>query len=164
MATPTGMQAAAIVRQSVADLKKACAGIDEATASRAPEGRWSPKEILSHLLGREGQDWVTIARLFLDKDTPTIDLHVETFFSGPRAQMSFAALLARLEKDYEALAQLAAGLSSEQLARKAHIPLFKDSPLGEYPALGGFIGGLGAYHVTVHADHMKEILGELAAK
>jgi len=155
------MQAAAIVRQSVADLKIACAGLGEATASRAPEGRWSPKEILSHLLNPEGKDWVAISKRVLAEDTPTIDLYAETFYSAERAQMSFAALLARLEKDYEALAQLAAGLSDEQLARKAHISLFKDSPLGEYPALGDVIAGVGAFHVPFHIDHIREIIEAL---
>jgi len=156
------MQLAQTLRESVADLKKACAGISEATASRAPQGRWSPKEILSHLLNPEGKDWITISKRFLAEDTPTIDLYVETFYSAERAKMSFAALLARLEKDYEALAQFALSLSDEQLARKAHIPLFKDSPLGEYPALSSVIGGVGRFHVAFHIEHMREIRAALS--
>ena len=54
MASITGTQLAQSVRQKIAELKGACAGLDEVAASRAPAGRWSPKEILSHLWGPEG--------------------------------------------------------------------------------------------------------------
>ena len=37
MATSTGKQLAEDVRQKIEDLKKVCEGVDEKTASRAPE-------------------------------------------------------------------------------------------------------------------------------
>jgi hypothetical protein len=51
MATSTGIQLAQSIRRSIEELKRVCEGLEETTASRAPEGRWSPKEILSHLCG-----------------------------------------------------------------------------------------------------------------
>ena len=54
MATATGKQLAGNIRQKLEELKKVCAGLEEGSASRAPAGRWSPKEILSHLWGPEG--------------------------------------------------------------------------------------------------------------
>ena len=143
---------------------KVCEGLDEDTASRAPEGRWSPKEIVSHLLGAKGVDLVSVYQSFLDADTPKLDMHPgNPFFSGERARMTFAELLARFGREYAGIADFAARLSPDQLNRKAHIPALKESPLGEYPTLGAFIEGVAAHHLTFHVDHMREIREALGA-
>jgi len=164
MATSRGNQLAQEIRRKVAALKQVCQGVDENLASRAPADRWSPKQILSHLSGPEGKGHLPILRAFVDSDTPLIDLDTgNPFFTENRARMSFVELVAECEMNFQRVADFAAELTEEQLARKAHIPQLKDSPLGEYPTLEGMINGLGEYHVQFHIDHLREILAALSS-
>lgn len=165
MATKTGTHLAEIIRAALAELKKTCAGVDEATASRAPAGRWSPKEILSHLIGREEGYHLALCRKFTEADEPLIDIVPEqTHFTEERRAMSFAQLVQAVEREYEGVAAYALTLDEDQFARTAHIPLFKKSPLTEYPTLAAIVGGMGQYHVQMHIDHLRQVLTELAAK
>lgn len=165
MATETGKRLAEGTRQKIANLKEVCAGVDEETASRAPAGRWSPKEILSHLLGPEGAGHLALLQEFLEEDTPLLAVEAENpFYSAGRQRATFRELLAEVEGVYGRIAAFAEGLSPEQLGRKAHVPALKDSPLGEYPTLESWIGGFLDYHLQFHTNHLREILGELGVR
>ena len=162
MATSRGNELAQIIRQRVAELKQVCLGVDENLASRAPEDRWSPKQVLSHLCGPDGVGHLPFLKNFLDSETPLIDLVTEDpFFTERRAAMSFSGLVAECELNYEHVASFVEGLIEAQLARTAHIPKLKDSSLGEYPTLDGMIYILGDYHLQSHIDHLREILTEI---
>ena len=159
MSTSEGAQLSQMIRRKVEEFKKLCEGLDEDTASRAPSGRWSPKQILSHLCGPEGMGFFPTLQAILEKDTPRLDIEAENpFFSERRARMTLAELLSEIDREYGRIADLAAGLSEGQLSRKAHIPLLKETPLGEYPTLAVWIRAIGEQHVGFHIDHLREIL------
>jgi len=162
MTTSEGAQLAQAIRIKVDEFKQVCRGIDESRAGRAPAGRWSPKQIVSHLCGPEGTGIMPTIYAILEQDTPLLDIEAENpFFTGKRTSMTLAELLSEFEVEYGRMAEVAEGLTTAQLARKAHVPLFKDTPLGEYPTLAGWIGGLSEHHLGFHIEHMKEILKEI---
>lgn len=155
----TQVQLAEAIRRKVEEFRKVCAGVDEETASRAPTGKWSPKEIVSHLLGPEGIPLPSMARAFLDQDTPRFDIEpANPFFSKEREQMSFSEIVSLVTEEYGRTADFLNTLSEEQLDRKAHVPIFKDLPMGEYPTLRAFVGALADYHLAFHIDDMRETL------
>jgi hypothetical protein len=165
MAGQTGKEIAEGAIAKIAEFRKLCEGLDEDRASRAPEGRWSPKQIISHLCGPEGRGIFPTLEIFLQRDTPEIDIQAENpQWSEKRSRMSLAELLAEFDREYERISKFIGGLSEEQLSRKAHIPMLKDSPLGEYPTLAQWAAGLTDYHVGFHSDHLREILQSLRSK
>jgi len=138
-----GQALAEVVRQKMEEMTRLCENIGEETASRAPAGRWSPKEIISHLCGPEGAGLVPAVRLYLEQDTPLLDIEAEDpFFTGKRPGMTYAELLEEFKKEYTQIADLVTGLSEAELGRKAHIPLFRETDLGEYPTLA-------TYHMAI---------------
>ena len=163
MTPPDGTQLAQAMRQKLAAFIALCTGLDEATASRAPAGRWSPKEIASHLLGPDDADMLNLFRVFLAEDAPTLALEAypeNTHFTDSRAAMRFDELLSRVETAYRSSADFLAGLTPEQLERQAHIPLFRKTPMGAHPTLAVFADFI-VSHIDFHITHMQEILQEL---
>jgi hypothetical protein len=162
MATQEGKQLARLFREKMAEMNRLCQGLDEATASKAPEGRWTPKEIISHLIGPEGIGTLPAFQFILQQDTPQIDIEpANPFYTGKRREMAFKELLGAFNSEYNKIADLLETLSEEQLGRKARVPLFKDFPVGEYPSLAMFAQVLGDYHLSEHIHHLREILTAL---
>ena len=165
MQTSQAAELSELIHRKVANFKELCEGLDEESASLAPSGRWSPKEIVSHLCGPEGIGHMPTIRAFVEKDTPGLDIQVEDpFFSEDRARRTFADLLEEFDREYNHIAEFVAGLSEEQLSRKAHMPFLKETPVGEYPTLAGWIQLIGDHHLGWHTDHMREILEALEAR
>jgi hypothetical protein len=162
MPSQEGARLSQLVRQKIDELSKLCGGIDEETASRAPADRWTPKQILSHLCGPEGVGLIPAVQAFLNQDTPRLDMEpANNFYTGGRIRMTVGELLAEVRKQFFGIADIATGLSDEQLGRKAQIPMFKDAPFGEYPTLAIFIQALAEHHLAFHIEHMREVLQAL---
>ena len=99
---------------------------------------------------------------FLKQEMPLLELEAANpFFTGKRPQMTMAELLSEMKKEYERMAEVVSGLSTDGLHRKAHVPLFKETPIGEFPTLAVFVRALAEHHIGYHIDHMKKVLGEL---
>jgi hypothetical protein len=159
MPTVEGARLSIVIRQKIEEMKALCKGVDEAAASQAPTGRWSPKEILSHLCGPEGVGLFQTIQTILEKDAPRLDIEAENpFFTETRSRMTLKELLSEFVKEYSHIAEVVEGLSDKQLGRKAHIPLLRETPIGEYPTLAMWVQAIGEYHLGSHIDHMKEIL------
>jgi hypothetical protein len=67
-------------------------------------------------------------------------------------------MLAELDGEYGRIADRTARLTDEQLARKAHIPLMKKTPMGEYPTRAMWIQTIVKDHIDFHIDYMRNIL------
>ena len=162
MPNQDGKEIAQGVLTKMAEFKKSCEKLTEESSSRAPEGRWSPKQIISHLCGPEGIGLFPTLKAFLEQDTPEIKIDPENpHWTGKRSTMSLAELLSEFDQEYTRIATFIEGLSEEQLSRKAHIPMLKGSRLGEYPTLAQWAVGLSDYHIGFHINHMREVLQAL---
>lgn len=139
------------------ELGEALEGLDETKATERPgDAEWCCKEVLSHLLGEEGDDLVTGLRRFLDEDTPLIGLVTGLpYYTPERQKMSLSELRAGVWKRYQGVADFVGDLSEEQLARKARVPLLKDTPLGEHPTLAQWVGVLINLHLPDHINQVR---------
>lgn len=162
MATEEAKRLIALVNEKMGALSEACQGVDEETAARAPEGRWSPRMILTHITGPDGSGFLAGIKRFIAEETPRIDIVPEDpYLTERRSALSFRALLAEAVQEHAGINDYLATLTDEQLQRKAHVPLLKESPLGEYPTLAVWIQAMAEYHLSFHIDHLKEILQAL---
>ena len=141
--------------QKMDDLTKALNGLDEEKAGqRAADAEWCCKEVLSHLMGDEGEDVLAPFRQIIEEDTPLIGIVTGLpYYIPDRQAMSLAEMRGAVSSRYRHLAEFLSGLAEADLARKARVPLFKNSPMGEYPTLAQFAGALNSHL----ADHISQI-------
>src|SRR3970282_711457 len=146
----------AALEQKMKERGEAMEGMREDDAARRPaDGEWSCKEMLSHLMGDEGESFVAGLRRIADGDTPLIGVGAGlAAFSPARRAMSLSEMRAGVWRQYEEVADFISGLNDEQLARKARVPLLKDTPIGEYPTLGQWAGAIINFHLTDHIGQM----------
>ncbi len=147
------------------ELDEALDGLDEGKAGqRTSEGEWCCKEVLSHLSGDEGQSFVDGFRRFIDEDTPLIGLVVGLpYYTPARQAMSLTELRAGLSKQYQEVADFLGSLTDEQLARKARVPLLRDTPMREYPTLEQWAGVLINVHIPDHINQLRNARQQMGA-
>ena len=145
------------------ELGEALEGMDEEDAARRPaDGEWCCKEMLSHLMGDEGESFVTGLRRFLNEDTPLIGVVAGLpYFTPARQAMSLSELRAGVWRQYQEVADFIGSLNDEQLTRKARIPLLKETPIGEYATLAQWAGAIINFHLTDHVGQMGKVRAAL---
>ena|SRR3972149_6047499 len=141
----------------VGEIKQIAAGMadDEASKPKA-EGEWSAKQVLSHLCGDTDALSMYEMKRFLNEDTPDLGLTPGNY-GDARKNESIAALMSKIDTDYAEIGRFLAGLSDEQLDRKAHIPFLKETPLGEYPTLGQWAGAVITFHLNDHINQLRTL-------
>ena len=143
----------------VGEVKDAVSGMTEAQAAKAKaDGEWSAKQVLSHLCGDSDALSMYKFKRFLDEDNPDLGPGLTPGSYGDvRKDAPIPELLAKIDTDYAAIGTFFAGLNDEQLARKAHIPFLKETPLGEYPTLGQWAGAVINFHLADHVNQLRAL-------
>ncbi len=141
--------------QKMDELSEALNGLDEEKArQRAADAEWCCKEVLSHLMADEGDDVLAPFRQIIEEDTPLIGIVTGLpYYTPDRQTMSLAEMRSAVSSRYRELAEFVGGLTDADLARKARVPLFKETPIGEYATMAQFVGALN-FHLT---DHISQI-------
>ncbi len=144
--------------QKVQEIRQAVSGVTEEQAATPPrQGEWSAKEVLSHLCGENRSDAVSRFSRVINEDTPRLEIHPGISYYEGRENRSVRELLADVESQNEEAGQFLAGLSEEQLNRKAHVPFLKETPIGEYPTLGQLAMGLINFHLNDHINQLRNL-------
>lgn len=144
--------------EKVNEIKSIISGIDDDAATKKPAAQeWCVNEVLSHLIGEELGRWKARIETFVREDTPLIDITPGISYVETRSEKSTGELLADVESTYGEFGTYLAGLSEEQLNRKAQVPLFKETSLGEYPTLAQFAAGVINYHIEDHVQQLRSL-------
>lgn len=145
------------LESKVTEIKQIVSGVDEERASQPPAtGEWCVKEVLTHL----GVDPLILSsfKQIVEEDTPFIDVVPgQSHFSEEQRARTVSAILDEVETRYLDVAGLLGSLSPDQLQRKAHIPLFKQTPFGEYPTLEQWASGLINFHLADHVNQLRTL-------
>ncbi len=147
------------LQEKIRTIEQLTSSVSDEQAVKAPaEGEWCVKEVLSHLAGSETQSFYDSIIAFIEQDTPTSDLTPgQSFLDSKRQGASIAELRTSVIDQYKRVGDLLGGLSEEQLTRTAHMPNFKETPIGEYPTLGSWAAALINYHLSDHIAQLQNL-------
>jgi len=112
--------------------------------------------IVSHLCQTDHESFLDGIGRFVLEETPEIEVTPGvTHYTPERHAMALDDLVEGFLRQHELIADYVARLSDEQLGRRAHIALFKDSPVGEYPTLAEWVQGISDFHLQAHLEELR---------
>lgn len=146
------------LEQKVQEVKKVVGGLSEEQAQKRPaDGEWCAKDVLAHLTNGETAVAMYEMNRFLEEATPALSIVPGTTSEEAARSNSTQQLLSKFEKQYAELGTFFAGLTEDQMSRKANIPFLKETPLGEYPTLGQWAGAIVNFHLADHIQHLTTL-------
>lgn len=155
---PSGPELKQQLESKVAEIKELVSRVDESRASQAQaEGEWSVKEVLRHL-GGDPEVLTRYKRIVEEKDAPLIEIIPgQSHFDEEQRTRPVTAILDDVVANYSEVADYLGSLSSDQLQRKAHVPFFKETPIGEYPTVEQLASGLIHFHMAAHVGQLRAL-------
>jgi hypothetical protein len=158
MVSQTANKLSDTLREKAQAIAQGASGLTDADARKRPaDGEWSVAEVLSHLCGEDATAFLSTVTRFASEDVPQIDVIPGVSHFESRGGAPVAELVSSFRSQYEKIVDYVAGLDDGQLTRTAHIPLFKETPFGEYPTLEQWVTGLTQFHVGGHVTQIGEI-------
>jgi hypothetical protein len=143
------------LREHLDVIADAVARIDEPSAGRRPDREtWCANESLSHLSGVD-LEFLRSVQALLVEELPFVDIEPGlTGYTPERAALGKDELLAFVQRQYGGIADLAAGLTDEQLQRRGHIPLLAQTPFGDHPTVEEWLRAIVTMHVPGHVEQL----------
>jgi len=121
-------------------------------------GQWTTREVLCHLLGEPGTGLVGLLERFSATDPPLVELTPGLVtVTAERRGMTLAALLDALDAQRAAVLGYLDTLGTDDLGRKARIPLFAPILGTDVVTLPVFVGAMFGMHWDAHADQIGQI-------
>ncbi len=164
MPTAAATSIADKLHERVTAIVESTKGLSDAqTQQRPAEGEWSIAENLSHLCGEDARAFLTTVKRFIDEDVPTIDITPGISFFESRADASLADLVDSFRAQYEAIGSYLTALDASQLNRTGHVPLFKETPFGDYPTVEQFVTVISDFHLNGHVAQIASAKAAIGA-
>lgn len=162
---PVAADLAAVLNQRADEIEAACAGLGDADAARRPtDGVWCVREHLSHLHGDDRDTFLDGVQRVLIEGVTEIDASPGiTHYTVDRRQIPLAHLLAAVTRQYRALGDVAAGLTTDEIDRRVRIDLLRETPFGDNPRLGEWLVAIADMHLPGHIAAIRETREALGA-
>lgn len=163
MVAPTRQEFFEKSRKAWQAIEQALAGLEGYGDWRPAPTEWSAKEVLSHLLGRQGEPPTVLLQRILQEDLPEIYLEIgQSNMTPERQRKSLGSLKGEFRRHYQEVVAYINGLSNERLQRKGRFPAFRAFMGTDQVSLIHFATLVTDLHWRDHAGQLKKIKEALA--